>query len=125
MTIWDGACWGYETPDEGEEPISWQLWQYSNGETAQVTGNLEWGYIKVFIGSSLYSSVINTNNSDPKQFDITLNKYGFSSDAVITYIRGSESSFNQLDSAPDWEIYTSPIYRVWRYIQLKMEYTNV
>jgi hypothetical protein len=122
--IYDGVCWGHQFPESQEQPLSWQLWESSLGNPGQVQGNLEWGQIEVHFGTPLFSSVVDTGDSDSKELDAVVDKYNTGSGSVTIYIRGDSSLFGKFDELPAWEIYSVSIVKEWRWIQAKLEYLS-
>jgi hypothetical protein len=57
--------------------------------------------------------------SDLREHTLTEDRYGTGSGDATLQIRGSNTVFSQDDESPDWENYTEPIKRSWRYAQIR------
>src|SRR4030042_221236 len=104
-----GMAWGEETPDEDEEPESWQAWEISAGVKGYVSGDQDWGKLWVESGSTYKSSGKDTGERGNKRFTVARDKYGTGSGNVTIETRGTASSFLQHDVSPAWQEYTGPV----------------
>jgi len=61
------------------------------------------------------------NDESLRAYTITENRYGAGANPenATLQIRGSSTSFDQDDVSPDWEDYSIPISRNWRYVQIR------
>ena len=117
-----GFAWGEETPDAGEEPASWQLWQETLGVPLTVQGDQDWGKAEVPTGTPVYGAVVNYGSSIQRTWTVTKDKYEAGSGDVTIRIRGSSTSFDQHDGTPSWSVYSGPTQQTWQYVQLRMDY---
>jgi len=65
-------------------------------------------------------STVKDTGAGSKQFTVTIDKYGDGQGSGTTYIRGSNTIFTQDAGAPAWEEYTVPVWKDWRYVQVKL-----
>jgi len=63
--------------------------------------------------------VCDTGDAYSKVFTVTENRYGDGQGAATLQIRGSTDAFDTNDETPEWEGYTEPITRAWRYVQVR------
>lgn len=117
----DGVCWGHDTPNAGEDPVTWQVWQSALGVPLVTSGDRNWGEAVVSDGTPIVSQVVDTLDPNSKTFTVTRNKYG-SGDAAAVSIRGSASPFGAFDASPSWTPYSVATSQAWRFVQLKIEF---
>jgi hypothetical protein len=117
----DGIAWGAQSPDAGEEAVTWQRWKVSGGNPINVSGDQNWGAAMVATGTPCLGEVIDTGDANSKTFTATRDKYASGSGAVTISIRGSASPFAYDAGSPSWSTYSAPVTQAWRYVQLKME----
>jgi len=100
--------------------VSWQTWSDGSGGIPLVSGDQDWGRLALTtLGGQGRSAVYDLYNEDLRKYTVTLNRYGAGMGDATLQIRGSTSSFVQDDVSPDWEDYTIPITRSWRYVQIR------
>jgi hypothetical protein len=116
----DCIAWGEENPLAGEEPISWQTWSDGAGSPPTVSGDPDWGKMQLDVGEQGRSGVVDIGNANERTYELDENVYGTGSGVATLQIRGDINVFTQ-DSAepPNWENYTVPITRTWRYVQVR------
>lgn len=103
-----------------ERAVSWQTWETAPGVKGNVQGNIDWGKLEISAGNTYYGPVVDSETTDEKRFTTQANKYGIGEGTIEVSIRGSLNIFGQHDISPDWEVYSTEIARVWRYIQIKI-----
>ena len=70
------------------------------------------------------SDVVDLQLNTEKTFTLTRDAYGDGDGNVKISIRGQLGAFLWGDGEPpNWEVYTIPITRTWRYVQLKIEWS--
>ena len=113
-------AFGEQYPLEGETAVSWQTWSNGAGGVPTVVGDADWGRMQLAINDSEgRSDVYDLIDTDIRTYTLTENKYGAGANTATLQIRGSTSSFNQDDETPEWEGYSVPITRSWRYVQVR------
>jgi hypothetical protein len=117
-----GIAWGEQTPTDEETPLAWTLWKDGADGAVTVVGDASWGQLEVVTGTAVYGSVIDIGSTALKTFSVTRDKYGTGSGNVAISIRGSDTSFAQLDVSPSWAAYSAPTQQTWQYVQLKLEF---
>ena len=116
-----GLAFGEQYPLEKESAISWQTWSDGSGSVPTIRGDSDWGYLNLNVeGAEGRSAVYNLLNQELREFTITINRYGAGAGTATTYIRGSDTTFNQDDVTPEWEEYTTEITRSWQYVQVRI-----
>lgn len=111
--------WGEQNPTQGETPVSWQVWSDGAGGTPTIVGDPDWGKLQLSVSEEGRSSIHDFGNPDTRMYTVTRNRYGTGQGDATLQIRGSTTSFNQDDALPNWENYTEPILRNWRYVQVR------
>jgi len=120
LAISGGIAFGEQNPTEKEVAVSWQTWSDGSGGIPLVSGDQDWGRLALTtLGGQGRSAVYDLYNEDLRKYTVTLNRYGAGMGDATLQIRGSTSSFIQDDVSPDWEDYTIPITRSWRYVQVR------
>jgi len=92
---------------------------------ASIDGDSDWGKLKLGSAGGDYavSEVKEYPDDSEKLFTITLNVYGSGSGNSKISLRGQTASFLWDDGEPpNWEVYTAPVNKTWRYIQIKVEW---
>lgn len=113
-------AFGEESPTQGETAVSWQTWSDGNGGIPGVSGDADWGKLRLDLaGAEGRSAVYDLGSAATRTFVLTENAYGTGADGAVLEIRGSASSFLQDDIVPVWEEYTAAISRLWRYVQVR------
>lgn len=114
-------AFGEQNPTAGEDPVSWQTWSDGAGGTPEVTGDLDWGKMKLeYSGEEGRSAVYDLGSAKTRKFTININMYEAGSGSAKIEIRGSAAPFNQDDGAPAWELYTAPsVSKGYRYVQVR------
>jgi len=113
-------AFGEESPTQGETAVSWQTWSDGNGGIPGVSGDADWGKLRLDLaGAEGRSAVYDLGSLAARTFTLTPNAYGTGENNAVLEIRGSINSFLQDDNVPVWEEYTAPISRVWRYMQVR------
>jgi antitoxin component of RelBE/YafQ-DinJ toxin-antitoxin module len=119
-----GFAFGEESPNQDENPESWATWSDGGAGLPTITGDADWGKLSLGDGEIGHSLVKNTGDTDNKLITVTRDRYGSGSGNVNIYIRGQAGSFGQDDGSPSWEAYSTPVAKVWQYVQLKVEYSD-
>lgn len=116
----DGYCWGEENPTEN--PESWDTWSDGAAGSPDIDGDADWGKIKLRheFGDIGHGPVKDLGSVLTRMITVTIDKYGAGSGSYAIYIRGQATTFNQDDGSPSWELYSAPINKDWRYIQVKL-----
>jgi hypothetical protein len=106
--------------DADEEAQEWPRFQTAADTPIEVTGDADWGKAKIYDGSPGLSNVLDLGSSTSRTITVTQNKYG-TGDTGTVYIRGHDSViFGQHAGTPSWEVYSAPVAKTWRYIQLRL-----
>jgi len=104
----------------GESPVSWTTWSDGAGGAPTITGDPDWGKLELTIGEEGRSNVVDLTNATERIYTITENLYGTGSGVATLQIRGDTNVFLQdAGEPPNWENYTVPITRTWRYVQVR------
>ena len=116
----DCIAWGEENPLAGEHPVPWTTWSDGAGGDPTIDGDPQWGKLKLLVSEEGRSEVIDMGTLVERIYTIDENLYGTGSGTATLQIRGDSSVFTQ-DSGepPNWEDYTVPITRTWRYVQVR------
>lgn len=121
----ESMAFGEENPTEGELSVSWQTWQNTNEENPGVVGDGDWGKLKLlYPDAEVRSLVYDLENTDSKKITLAKNEYGIGSDNFIIEIRGDSSTFGRNDSTPTWITYSEPVDKTWRYLQIRIKYSQ-
>lgn len=113
-------AFGQETPTQGETAVSWQTWSDGSGGAPLVAGDADWGKLAIPLsGGEGRSAVYDQGSVGSRQYTLTSNRYGVGSSGALLQIRGSETVFTQDAVLPQWETYSAPIARAWRYYQVR------
>ena len=112
-------CWGEESPLAGETPQTWQVWS-ADGGSPIIVGDLDWGKLGLSPLDEALGPVVDLSNSYERFFSITQNLYGSGSGSFTSYIRYSDTSFNQEDGTPSWNLYAGATNITCRYVQIKL-----
>lgn len=113
-------AFGEQNPTLGEDPVSWQTWSDGAGGIPDVQGNIDWGKLELDLsGEEGRSAIYDMGSAITRQYTLTENRYGVGSGSAALQIRGDVASFTQDDNVVDWEDYTVPISRGWRYVQVR------
>jgi len=113
-------AFGVQTPTQGEDAVSWQTWSDGAGSVPTITGDADWGKLKLDLtGEEGRSAVIDTGSAASRTFTLTENRYGTGEESATLQLRGDTSVFLQDAETPDWENYTTAITRTWRYVQVR------
>lgn len=112
---------GEQNPTEGETPVSWATWSDGAAGSPTISGDADWGKLELAIGEEGRSAVYDIGADGYDHiFIVNENVYGTGQGTATLQIRGSAASFNQDDGEPpNWENYTAPITRSWRYVQIR------
>lgn len=111
---------GEQNPTQGETAVSWQTWSDGVGSIPTVDGNADWGKLKLDLsGEEGRSAVYDLGSAIARTFTLTENRYGTGAESAVLQIRGDASTFTQDSNTIDWETYSSPISRSWRYVQIR------
>jgi len=114
-----GKAFGVQTPNQGEDAVSWQTWSDGAGSVPSVSGDADWGKLSLDgSGEEGRSAVYDHGSVATRTYTLTENRYGTGDDEPVLQIRGSVTSFLQDAAVPAWEEYTAPIQRKWRYVQV-------
>lgn len=112
----DGLAWGEQNPTEGEQPVSWKQMSI----TGTIIGDADWGKLQVLTGEYGMSKVYTFASSLTRTYTLTPNKYGTGQGGAATYyIRGDTNPFAMGDVSPEWELYTVPVKKTWKYVQVR------
>lgn len=93
---------------------------------AVIDGDADWGSLKVGSvgGEYAVSEVKEYPDNSEKTFTLTKDNYGAGSGNTIISIRGSVNIFAWDNAVLEWEIYTVPVIRGWKYVQAKVEWNS-
>ena len=115
-----GKAFGEESPTEGEAAVSWATWSDGAAGAPTIVGDADWGKLQLVIGEEGRSAVYDLGDSVERIYTVTENRYGTGQGSATLQIRGSADAFSQDDGEPpNWESYTEPVTRSWRYIQVR------
>jgi hypothetical protein len=115
-----GLAFGEQNPSQGESPVSWQTWSDGAGSTPSITGDSDWGKLSLGLNDEGRSRVYDFGDTTNRTITLTENRYGTGSGTATLQMRGQETSFNQDDGEPpNWENYSTPVNKTWRYIQVR------
>ncbi len=118
-------AFGEESPSGGEDPVKWTTFSDGAGGSPEITGDADWGKIEVEYTEVAHSRVYDFTDSVSRTITLTKDVYGSGSGNPTIQIRGHDStSFDQDDGTPTWENYTAPIAKTWRYIQVRVTYSE-
>lgn len=107
----------------GEMPEEWSTWSDGAGGDPTVDGDPDWGKLYLACGEEGRSLVYDLSDVTPRIFTLTENRYGAGQGTATLQIRGQAGVFNQDDGEPpNWENYTVPIIRSWRYVQVREDH---
>lgn len=122
-TSYAGVAWGAQFPTNGERAVTWQVWQNLPSGVPVIVGDMNWGQLSLTAGQFAVSSVEWVGaTGEVRTFSLQGNRYGNAGSGNIgVFIRGQDSSFNQLDPTPVWQNYLGPATQVWSYVQVKLE----
>jgi lysophospholipase L1-like esterase len=113
-------AFGEENPTQGETAVSWQTWSDGAAGIPDVTGDADWGKLKLDLsGEEGRSAVYDHGSVATRTYTLTENRYGTGAESAILQIRGDTSSFLQDDATPAWETYSAPVSHAWRYVQIR------
>jgi hypothetical protein len=114
-------AFGEQNPTLGETAVSWQTWSDGAGHIPTIDGDPDWGKLNVDLsGEEGRSAVYDLGSSHARTFTLTENRYGTGGENAALQIRGHDSvTFLQDDTTPDWEDYSVPVSKNWRYIQVR------
>jgi hypothetical protein len=114
-------AFGEQNPTAGETAVSWQTWSDGAAGIPDVVGDADWGKLKLDLdpGEEGRSTVYDLGSAVSRKFTLTENRYGTGTGDAALQIRGDSNLFDQDDVTPDWESYTTPISRTWRYVQIR------
>jgi hypothetical protein len=113
-------AFGVQSPTLGEDAVSWQTWSDGAGNVPTITGDADWGKLKIDLsGEEGRSAVYDHGSAVSRTYTLTENRYGSGTEDAVLEIRGSTTSFIQDAAVPAWEEYIAPITRVWRYVQIR------
>ena len=113
-------AFGEQNPLAGEYPRSWQTWSDGAASVPTIIGDVNWGQVELGAGEEARSAVYDLGTDNNRMLTIEENRYGSGSGSATLQIRGDVNPFVQ-DSGepPNWETYTVPIYKTWRYVQVR------
>ena len=100
--------------------MAWTVWSDGAGGSPTVQYDASWGKVLLETTDIGHGSVIDTGNTISKTITITRNRYGAGVGNPPIYIRGQATTFTQDAVSPDWELYSAPIAKMWRWIQVKL-----
>jgi len=109
-----------QEPLAGEAACSWAVWSDGAGGKPVIQYDPNWGKIKLETSQVGHSNVIDTGDTQNKTLTVTPDVYGAGSGVGGVYIRGQATSFNQDAALPAWELYSGPVTKAWRWIQVKL-----
>jgi len=113
-------AWGQEDSRD-ELADSWAKWSDGAGGSPTITGDSDWGKIQLGIGAIAHSDVRDAGDTTVKLISVTPNKYGVGTGTHIISVRGQATTFTQDAGSPSWEVYTTPVTKSWRFMQIKLE----
>jgi len=103
----------------GETPVSWATWSDGAAGAPTIVGDADWGKLQLVDGEEGRSAVYDMGSAMSLVWIVTENRYGTGQGWADLQIRGDTNPFNQDDALPNWENYTVPILRTWRYVQVR------
>lgn len=113
-------AFGEQNPTQGEDAVSWQTWSDGNGNVPDISGNADWGKLKLDLsGEEGRSPVYDLGSAATRIFTLTENRYGTGSEDATLQIRGSATIFTQDTVEPTWITYSAPTSQTWRYVQVR------
>ncbi len=100
--------------------MSWATWSNGAGGAPSIVGDANWGKLELTVGTEGRSGIIDMGDALERIYTLTENLYGTGQGTATLQIRGDINPFTQ-DSGepPNWENYTVPLTRAWRYIQVR------
>jgi len=114
-----GKAFGVQSPNQGEDAVSWATWSDGAGGAPSVIGDADWGKLSLDAsGEEGRSAVYDHGSVATRTYTLTEHRYGTGDTEPVLQIRGSVTSFLQDAAVPVWEEYTAPIQRAWRYVQV-------
>lgn len=119
--VWAGTVWGASNPT-GYAPAVWSVWTHqADGSPAEIIGDQSWGWLNMSSGLGRVSPVVDTGSTRGRMFVVKKDVFGTGLDpdnSILLGIRGSDVVFGAQDALPEWEMYTAPVKRSWRYVQV-------
>jgi len=113
-------AFGEETPTAGESAVAWQTWSDGAAGDATISGDPDWGKLQLSSGDVGHSGIYDFGDSANRYHTVTEDVYGTGQEDATIYIRGQTAVFTQDAVTPAWEVYASPIWKTWRYMQIKV-----
>lgn len=118
--VYTEIAYGENNTTQGETEVSWATWSNGAGGTPTIIGDADWGKLELAVGQEGRSAVLDIGNSYERIYKLTENRYGTGQETATLQIRGDTSSFLQdAGEPPNWETYSTPITRTWRYVQVR------
>ena len=106
----------------GETAVSWQTWSDGAGGNPTIIGDANWGKLQLSLNEEGHSRVYDFGDESDRTITVTENRYGAGQGSATIQIRGQAAAFDQDDVLPNWENYTIPTNKTWRYIQVRADY---
>jgi hypothetical protein len=101
-------AFGVQTPTSGEDAVSWQTWSDGAGSPPTVTGDSDWGKLKLDLsGEEGRSAVYDLGSAATRTFTLTENRYGTGAEDAILQYRTSTTAFTQDAVTPAWTTYSA------------------
>ena len=115
-----GKAFGVQSPNQGEDAVSWQTWSDGAAGIPSVIGDADWGKLALSAtGAEGRSAVYDHGSVATRTYTLSEHRYGTGDTEPVLQIRGSETVFTQDALTPLWETYAAPIERAWRYVQVR------
>jgi len=115
-----GKAFGVQSPTQGETAVSWQTWTDGSGNVPTISGDANWGKLKLDLsGEEGRSAVYDLGSETTRKFTLTENRYGTGEEDATLQYRTDTSSFAQDDVLPAWTTYSAPFSVNCRYVQVR------